>query len=131
MTSTTVNAAACAGRVLLAVLFVYAGLHKIPAYAATQAAMGSHGVPGILLPAVIALELGGGLALMAGWRTGTVAVLLAVFTLAATFLFHFQPGDPAQTTALVKNIAVMGGLLVLAAHGGGAWSLDARRGTRR
>jgi len=124
-------ATAGAGRILLALLFVYAGLHKIPGYAATQAAMDSHGVPGMLLPAVIALEFGGGLALLVGWRTRTAAVLLALFTLAATFLFHFDPGNAAQTTALVKNFAIMGGLLVLAAHGAGAWSLDARRGGGR
>jgi len=117
----------CAARMLLAALFVHAGLHKIPHFAATQAAMAGHGVPGVLLPAVIALELGGGIALVLGWRTRTAAWLLAAFSVVAGLLFHLDLASRAQTIALFKNLAIAGGLLVLAVHGAGPWALDARR----
>ncbi len=83
------------------------------------------GVPGALLPVVIALEVLGAIALIVGYRTRIVALLMAAFTLLAAFLFHRAP-DQMQQILFLKNLAIAGGLLILAARGAGLWSLDAR-----
>jgi len=115
------------GRVLLAHIFLLAGISKISAYSGTGAYMASMGVPAALLPAVIALEIVGGLALLVGWQTRWVAYALAAFTLVAALVFHFSPGDQMQMILFMKNIAMVGGFVILAATGPGALSLDGRR----
>jgi putative oxidoreductase len=115
------------GRILLAVIFVQAGFAKIGGYAGTQGYMEAMGVPGILLPLVILLEAGAGLALVVGWQTRIAALLLAAFTLLAAVLFHANFADQMQAIMFMKNVAIAGGLLLLAAHGGGALALDNRR----
>ena len=82
-----------AGRVLLAIMFVASGYGKIGGYEGTQGYMDSVGVPGMLLPLAIVLELGGGLAIMAGWQTRIIAILLAGFTLLTAFTFHLNFAD--------------------------------------
>jgi len=121
------NVANLAGRALLAAIFLIAGIGKISAYAGTAAYMESMGVPGALLLPTIVLEIGGALALIAGWRTKLVALTLAAFTLVAGVLFHGNIADPMQQIMFLKNVAIAGGFLLVAAHGAGAWSLDARR----
>jgi putative oxidoreductase len=116
------------GRILLALMFVVAGWGKIGGYAGTQGYMEAMGVPGALLPLVILLELGGGLAIMLGLFTRSIAVLMAGFTLMAAFLFHYQPAEQMQMLMFMKNVSVAGGFLALAAAGPGAFSLDARLG---
>jgi putative oxidoreductase len=116
------------GRVLLALMFVIAGWGKIGGYAGTQGYMEAMGVPGAVLPLVILLELGGGLAIMLGLFTRSIAVLLAGFTLMAAFLFHYQPAEQMQMLMFMKNLSIAGGFLALAAAGAGAFSLDARLG---
>ena len=116
-----------AGRVLLALIFLVAGIEKISGYAGTEAYMASKGVPGMLLPLVIALEVGGALLVIIGWQTRLAAFALAGFSIAAAVLFHFVPGDSMQMIMFMKNLAIAGGFLILAAHGAGAWSLDGRR----
>ena len=116
-----------AARLLLGPVFVIAGWGKIGGYAATQGYMEAMGVPGMLLPLVIALELGAGLALMVGCQTRLAALALAVFTLLAGFIFHGNFADQMQAIMFMKNLGMSGGLLMLAALGGGAWSLDGRR----
>ncbi|MGB6190266.1 MAG: DoxX family protein [Aeromonas molluscorum] len=116
------------GRILLALMFVVAGWGKIGGYAGTQGYMEAMGVPGALLPLVILLELGGGLAIMLGLFTRSIAVLMAGFTLMAAFLFHYQPAEQMQMLMFMKNLSVAGGFLALAAAGPGAFSLDARLG---
>ena len=118
-----------AGRVLIASLFLITGIGKITGYAGTQAYMASQGVPGALLPLVIALEVGGGLAIVLGWRTRLVAALLAGFSVAAALIFH-AGGDMTQQLMLMKNFAIAGGFLFLVARGAGEWSLDARAAAR-
>jgi putative oxidoreductase len=113
------------GRILLAAMFVDAGWSKIGTYAGTQAYMASFGVPGALLPAAIALEVLGGLLLIAGYRTRIVAVALAAFTVVVAFIFHGAP-DQMQHILFMKNLAITGGLLIVASRGAGSWSLDAR-----
>ncbi len=121
------NLAAPAGRVLLATLFLLAGLQKIGAYEGTLAYMASQGVPGFTLPLVIALEVLGALAIIVGWHTRLVAFLLAGFSLVSALLFHFKPDDAVQMTMLLKNVAIAGAFLLLVAQGAGAYSLDNRR----
>jgi len=121
------NSATLAGRILLASIFLAAGLGKLGAgYAGTQAYMASQGVPGALLPLVIALEIGGAALLIAGWWTRLAALALAGFTLVAAALFHANFAEPMQQILFLKNVAIAGGFLVLAAYGAGGWSLDAR-----
>lgn len=122
------DVALLAGRVLLALMFVMAGWSKIGGYAGTQGYMEAMGVPGFMLPLVILLELGGGLAVVLGLFTRSFSVLLAGFTLMAAFIFHYQPAEQMQMLMFMKNVSVAGGFLVLAAAGAGAFSLDARLG---
>lgn len=116
-----------AGRILLALIFVTSGWGKITGYAGTQGYMESAGVPGALLPLVIAVELLGGIALMLGWQARIVAFLLAGFTLLSALLFHWDPGNQQQYIQFMKNLAITGGFLMIVAHGAGAYSLDRRR----
>lgn len=115
------------GRVLIALIFVISGIGKLGAYSGTQGYMESMGVPGMLLPLVIALELLGGLAIIVGWQTRVVAFLLAGFCVVSAVLFHGNVGDQGQQIQFLKNLGLAGGFLFLVAHGAGAWSLDNRR----
>ena len=125
--TTQQNLADLLGRVLIAAIFLIAGLGKVTGYAATQGYMASMGVPGTLLPLVIALEVGGALAIIAGWQTRLVAFLLAGFSIVSALIFHSALGDQTQFILFMKNLAMAGGFLFLVAHGAGDWSLDARR----
>jgi putative oxidoreductase len=89
--------------------------------------MEAMGVPGALLPLVIALEVGGAIAIILGWHTRLFALLLAGFTLLSALVFHRASGDPMQAILFMKNLAIAGGFLLLVARGPGGWSLDARR----
>ena len=134
MFNTLQNPLTLTGRLLLALLFLPAGLMKIGGFAGTVGYIASKGLPMPALGAVIAIvvEVLGGLALLAGFGTRVAALVLAVFTVAASVIFHAYWAVPAdaqmvQQLMFFKNIAVVGGLLVLAAHGAGGWSLDAKR----
>jgi putative oxidoreductase len=120
------NSTELAGRILMSVLFILAGLGKISQYAGTQQYMAAMGVPGALLPFVIALELGGGLLLVAGFKTRFIALALAVFSIASAFLFHSNLADQTMFIMFFKNVAMAGGFLIIATHGAGAYSLDAK-----
>ena len=115
------------GRVLMAVIFIQAGITKIFGYEGAQGYMEAHNVPGMLLPLVILLEAGGGLALLLGFFTRPVALAFAGFCVLAALLFHFQPGDQMQMISFMKNLTIAGGFLVLAGAGPGAFALDNRR----
>lgn len=115
------------GRIMMAIIFVIAGINKISGYSGTQMYMESQGVPGWLLPVVILTELGGGIALILGWQTKIVALLMAGFTLLAALIFHNMFADPSQGIMFMKNLAMTGGFLILAVHGAGAYSLDSRK----
>jgi putative oxidoreductase len=113
-----------ASRLLASAIFIVAGYGKLGAgYAGTQAYMASTGVPGALLPLVIALELGGGIALLLGFQTRLVAFLLAGFYITSGFIFH-SGADQMQQIMLMKNLAMAGGLLAFTAFGAGRMSLD-------
>ncbi len=115
------------GRILLAHIFLLAGINKITAYSGTQAYMEAMGVDGILLPFVIALEIAGAVAIIIGWQTRWAAYALALFTLLAAFLFHFNLAEQMQTILFMKNLAIIGGFLLLVAAGPGQFSVDAKR----
>lgn len=114
------------GRILLAHIFLLAGINKITGYSGTQAYMEGMGVPGMLLPLVIILEIGGALALIVGWQTRWAAYALALFSIVAAVIFHSNLSEQIQMILFMKNWALAGGLLVLAANGAGAFSLDQR-----
>ena len=118
------DAAELGGRILLSSLFVLSGLSKIGGYAATAGYMAALGVPAALLPLVIALELGGGLAIAFGWKTRIVAFLLGGFTALAALVFHNNLADQIQMIMFLKNASISGAFLMLLANGPGALSLD-------
>ncbi|MDJ0926588.1 MAG: DoxX family protein [Gammaproteobacteria bacterium] len=120
------NVATLAGRAFIAAIFLISGFGKIGSYEATQGYMSAMGVPGGLLPAVIAFEIAAGLAVLVGWQTRIAAFLLAGFSLVTAVLFHGDLSDQMQSILFWKNVAIAGGFLFLVAHGAGAWSLDAR-----
>jgi putative oxidoreductase len=124
--TTLESSAELVGRILLASLFLLSGVSKLGAYGATAAYMSSAGVPGALLPAVIAVELLGSLAVIVGWKTRIAAALLAGFSLLAAFLFHNNFADQIQMIMFLKNVSIAGGCLLLVANGAGAISLDRR-----
>ena len=119
--------AAPVARILLSLMFVTSGFSKISGYAATQGYMEAMGVPGALLPLVIAVELLGGLAVMLGWQTRIAAFSLAGFSLLSALLFHANFADQMQMIMFMKNISIAGGFLMIVSLGGGAFSLDSRK----
>ena len=125
------NASALIGRVLIAALFIPAGIGKIGGFEGTVGYIASVGLPLATVAAIVAIlvEVVAGAALLVGYRTKQAALVLALFTLVATVLFHnfwAMPEDQAfvQQLMFMKNIAVVGGLLVVAALGGGAWAIQ-------
>ena len=118
------NFSTLGGRLLMSVIFIMAGINKIGGYEGTQGYMQAMGVPGMLLPAVIALEIGAGAALLIGWKARIFAFLLAGFTLLSAILFHNNFGDQTQMIMFMKNLAIAGGLLFVLGLGPGEWSLD-------
>ena len=122
--STISDAAALAGRILISIIFITAGAHKIGAYAGTADYMAKMGVPGMLLPLVILTDLGGGLAILVGWQTRIVSFLMAGFCLVSGLLFHYSVGDGPNMIHFWKNVAIAGGFLAILAGGAGGWSLD-------
>ena len=129
--STIQTFAAPAGRVLIAIMFVMAGLSKISSYGGTQGYMEAMGVPGVLLPLVILLEVVGGLAIIVGWQTRPVAFALAGFSILSAMLFHADFADQNTMTMFMKNISIAGGFLFLVANGPGAYALDNRIAANR
>lgn len=130
------NPLALLARLLLAALFLPAGIGKISGFSGTAGYIGSVGLPMPELGAAVAIavEVLGGIALIIGLGTRWAALALAGFTLVASFFFHAYWALPAeqqmmQQLMFMKNIGVVGGLLALAAFGAGAFSLDARRKT--
>ncbi|ODT17045.1 MAG: DoxX family protein [Hyphomicrobium sp. SCN 65-11] len=112
------------GRLLLAALFLLEGWSKLRGYDAAVAYMNRFGVPGALLPAVIALELGGGLMIAVGWQTRLAAAALAAFCILTAVMFHGNVADRSQILHFEKDLAIAGGFLVLTVAGAGRWSVD-------
>lgn len=123
-------AAALIGRLLLASLFLLEGWSKLAGYGAAAGYMERFAVPSVLLPAVILVEICGGLAVLIGWQARLAALALALFCIAAALLFHTNFADRNQLLHFEKDLAIAGGLLVLAAFGPGRYSLAGRREAR-
>ncbi|MEZ3501637.1 DoxX family protein [Pantoea sp. KPR_PJ] len=111
-------------RILMPVLFITAGWGKITGYAGTQQYMEAMGVPGFMLPLVILLELGGGLAILFGFLTRFTALFTAAFTVLTAFLFHSNFAEGVNQLMFMKNLSIAGGFLVLGLVGPGAYSID-------
>lgn len=121
---TTQNLFTLGGRVLMSAIFIMAGINKIGGYEGTQGYMEAMGVSGGLLPLVILLETGGGLALLLGWRAREAAFLLAGFSVLSALIFHNNMADQMQSILFMKNLAMAGGLLFITAFGPGQWALS-------
>ena len=119
-----------AARLLLSILFIFAGFGKLTDIAGTAGWFGSIGLPLPVVAAVVVglLEFFGGLAILVGFKTRIAALAIAVFTIAASLIAHTNFADQIQLLFFLKNVSITGGLLVLAAFGPGALSIDARRG---
>ena len=115
------------GRLLLAAIFLMSGFNKIMSPEATQQYMAAHGMPatGLFLVGAIVVEVGAGLALLLGLWTRLAATALFLFMIPTTLIFHTNFADPNQMIHFLKNLAMMGGLVYVAAYGAGQISLDA------
>ncbi|AYP21987.1 DoxX family protein [Pantoea agglomerans] len=111
-------------RILMPILFITAGWGKITGYAGTQQYMEAMGVPGFMLPLVILLEFGGGLAILFGFLTRFTALFTAGFTILTAFLFHSNFAEGVNQLMFMKNLSIAGGFLVLGLVGPGAYSID-------
>jgi putative oxidoreductase len=122
--------APAAGRVLIAIIFLFSAVGKITGPAGTIGYIASSGLP---LPSVcyaiaVVVELFGGLALLVGYRVRIAALALALFSIAAAIGFHNNFADQGQLISFLKNLAIAGGLLQVVAFGAGAFSLDRSAG---
>jgi putative oxidoreductase len=129
------SVSALVGRVLIALFFILAGFAKLGDIAGNMAYTASGGLPGWFVFPALGLEIAAGLAVLVGWQTRLAALGLAAFDLATGVLYHYLPAQSLegfdallQTLMFQKNLAIAGGLLVLAALGAGQLSLDARHG---
>jgi putative oxidoreductase len=127
------DVAALAGRVLLAAMFVISGFGKITGFDGTVGYIASKGlpVPELLAIGAILIEFGGGLAIIAGWKTRWAALAFAVFLLVITPIFHNFWAVPEAQAAMqkinfMKNVSILGGFLLLFAFGPGRYSVDRR-----
>ena len=122
------------GRILLALLFIPAGVSKLTGFAGTVGYIASKGVPfpELAAGAAIGIELGLGLLLLVGFQARWAALGIALFTFVVSFIFHNFWALPADQVlmnqqAFFKNMAIVGGLLTVASWGAGRWSMDAKR----
>lgn len=115
------NLLSLAARVLLSALFLMSGINKILNPAATQQYMASYGMPltGLFLMGAIALELAGGLSVLLGYKARWGAIALIIFLIPATLIFHTNFADQMQTIQFMKNLAILGGLLMIVQNGSG------------
>lgn len=112
------------GRVLMAALFVIEGYGKAVGYGGAAAYMQRFGVPDVLLPGAIVLELGGGVFIVLGLLTRPLAAVTAAYCIALAILFHVDFGRRGELVQFEKDVAIAGGFLVLAVCGAGRWSID-------
>lgn len=126
--ATSSHVLAAAGRVLIAAIFILSGLNKIANPDATIGYIASAGLPfaPAALIAAALIEVGGGLALIAGFRTRVIALTLAGFSVVTALAFHANLADQNQFIHFFKNLAMAGGLLQVAAFGSGKIGLDKR-----
>jgi len=131
MNTTLNDGFSLAGRALLALIFIVSGFGKITGFAGTAGFMASKGmpIPEVLLVGAIAVEFLGGLMLLVGWKARWAALAIFLFIIPATLVFHNPAGLTGQEAQnqminIMKNLSIMGGMLMVFAFGPGAWSLD-------
>ncbi|MFV2032838.1 MAG: DoxX family protein [Gammaproteobacteria bacterium] len=117
------NLSALVGRALIAIMFILSGYEKIGGYEGTLGYMEAFGVPAFLLPAVIAVELLGGIAILVGYQTRIAAFLLGGFTFLTAIIFHTDFSQDWQMIIFMKNLAITGGFMLLFVHGPGRWAV--------
>jgi len=125
------------GRILLALIFLMSGIMKIPNWEGTAGYMEFMGMPmvTVFLIGAVVLEIGGSLSVILGYKARWGALALIVFTIPTTLIFHaYWAVDPEQMQIqqimFMKNLAIIGGLLVIMANGAGPLSFDAKSGGR-
>jgi putative oxidoreductase len=120
------------GRILLAQIFIIAGVEKLLDPTGTQAYMAAKGMPLTFLffLAAVAFELGGGLSLLLGYKARWGALALVIFLIPTTLIFHTAFSEPGQQVMFMKNLAIMGGLLMIFSFGSGGFSVDGRAETK-
>ena len=123
---TSKNVISLIARILLSVLFLWSAFNKIINPAGTHQYMTANGLPlvGLLYLATIAVELGGGLSVLLGYKVRWGAIALAIFLIPATLIFHTNFADQIQQIMFMKNLAIFGGLLMIIQYGAGRISLD-------
>ena len=137
VSKSTANPLALVARILLAAIFISAGLSKLGGFDGTVGYIASKGLPlpGLIAVLTIAVEVLGGIAIVIGYKARVAGLLLAIFTLLAGFIFHnfwAVPADQAyvQNIMFMKNLSMAGGLLLLTVFGAGGYSLDAKTATK-
>ena len=123
---TSKNVISLVARILLSALFLWSAFNKIMNPAATQQYMTANGLPlvGLLYLATVAVELGGGLSVLLGYKVRWGAIALAIFLIPATLIFHTNFADRIQQIMFMKNLAIFGGLLMIIQYGAGRISLE-------
>ena len=126
------SAGVLVSRVLLASIFLFAGVGKIFNFAATQGAMAAQGMhmTGLFLVLAIFVELGGGFSVLVGFFPRLGALALFLFLVPVTLVFHRNLSDPAQLGHFMGNVGIMGGLMAIVSVGGGEFSVGAKKGDR-
>ncbi|PEN14107.1 DoxX family protein [Longibacter salinarum] len=114
------------GRILLGLIFVASGFNKVMQFEGTQQYMEANGLPAtaILLVGAIIFELGGGLMVILGFKARTGSLALVLFLIPTTLVFHTNFAEQTQVIQFMKNLAIMGGLLYVAAHGAGPAAIE-------
>ncbi|HEY4193373.1 MAG TPA: DoxX family protein [Mesorhizobium sp.] len=128
--SASAPAVVLVARILLSILFIVSGYGKLTAIAGTAGYFANIGMPMPTATVVIVglVELLGGLAILVGFKTRIAAIIVALFTLAATAVAHLDFSQAGNALMLQKNLGITGGLLLLAVLGAGKLSIDGRRG---
>ncbi|MEW6496311.1 MAG: DoxX family protein [Cyanobacteriota bacterium] len=119
-----------AARICLSLIFLYGGIKNMTGFAATQQMIAARGLPlpSLMLLGNIVFQLVGAISLVLGYKVRWGAILLIVFLIPTTLVFHNFWSDPKETIAFLKNLGLIGGLLMVYYAGAGAVSLDARTG---
>lgn len=117
-------------RVFLSILFILAGFSKLTAISGTAGYFAGLGLPVPTATAVLVglVEFVGGLAILVGFQTRIAAAIVALFTIGATLVAHMNFAEGMNAMMAQKNLAIAGGLILLALHGAGSISIDAKRG---
>ena len=131
--SAITNIAPLLGRILIAMVFIPAGIAKLTGFSGMSAYMASKGLPmtDVLLVLTIMIELGGGIMILVGWRAAEAALVIFLFLIPVTIVFHgywnIEDPDGTQMRMFYKNVGIMGGLLCIAGLGSGPLSLGGKK----